>query len=251
MRRVLIFASALALLPVAACIDAAASSAPESTGSNRAASSALDPATAADRQMLAYGEANPECRMWTNWQKLCSRTGPGGAVHCNVDPGRRVTPSRPFCARRARVEPRFAPAVAERASAERFCLSHQTIQDPLSPDQERRIRVCTRHDPERPFNGRRAAALMRPGCEGLSDAETGRPVCVRGGDPAQHVPDCGSFAARHRQSNRLLVCGRWSGPTSCHASPVHEWRAPQEEDVTFGAPDPNRGAVHGLFCENL
>jgi hypothetical protein len=121
------------------------------------------------------------------------------------------------------------------------------MEDPQRPG--RRIRVCARQAHERPFNGRRVLALLRPGCDGLSDAETGRPVCVRGGDPAGRTPDCGALAAAHYESDRLLVCGHWSGPASCHAYPVREWRQPREDDITFGTPNPDRAVVHGLYCE--
>lgn len=250
MRKILSLWMALCLLLGAAGVAATSSGRPGHARANAPAAGPLNPARPADRRMLAYGEAHPECRLWTNWEKLCSRTGPGGAVHCNIDPGRRVTPSAPFCTRHA---PRAQPnplAAAERASRLRFCLRPRRVVDGSDGGSGTLTRICGRYEPGRPFNGRRAAALMRPGCDGLSDAETGRPVCVRGGDPAQHVLDCGSFAARHRQSDRLLVCGRWSGPASCHASPVHEWRPPEEGDVTFGAPNPNVAPVHGLFCEN-
>ena len=247
MRNLLIFMSMSALLPATLCIAAAAWSAPERPGANRPAAGALNPARAADRQLRAYGEANPQCRMWSNWEKLCSRTGPEGAVQCFIDPGRRVSPSRPFCAV-ARWEGRAdVPPASERVSRERFCLSRETIE---ARGQHLRIRVCTRHDPDRPFNGRRVAALLHPGCDGLSDAETGRPYCVRGGNAAAGLPDCASLASRRVRHDRLLVCGRWSGPALCAASPVREWRPPGPEDITFGTPDPNRTAVHGLFCQN-
>jgi len=62
------------------------------------ATSNLNPARAADRQLRAYGEAHPECALWTNWEKLCSRTGPGGSIYCDTDADARVAPSAPFCA---------------------------------------------------------------------------------------------------------------------------------------------------------
>lgn len=70
----------------------------QSAGVGASASATLDPSRAADRQMIAFGEANPQCQLWTNWERLCSRTGLGGGIQCHIDPGRRVASSLPFCA---------------------------------------------------------------------------------------------------------------------------------------------------------
>lgn len=246
MRRTLSPSMALGLLVGAACVAATSSERLDHARANAPASAALNPARPADRQMLAYGEANPECRMWTNWQKLCSRTGPGGAVHCDIDRARRVAPSLPFCAASRSETPASVANDAERELRERFCVSHRMVEDLV---RHRLVRVCTRHDPRRPFNGRRVAALLHPGCDGLSDAETGQPFCARGGGAAAGLPDCAALAARGYQHGRLLQCRRWSGDPSCHAFPVRG--APDTgEDAMVIPRDPNRAGVHGLFCEN-
>lgn len=246
MRRVLVFAVASALVPIAACVAAAVSSGSERSGSNSAASATLNPARPADRQMRAYGEVNPDCRMWTNWEKLCSRTGANGTIVCGIDPGRRVTPSDPFCAASRSATPAASLPETERVSSERFCRAHRTTED-LS--RGTLSRVCTRHDPRRPFNGRRVAALLHRDCDGLSDAATGRPFCVRGGNAAAGLPDCEALAARGYQHPRLLHCSRWSGDASCRAFPIR----PQPDlgpDAFVIPQDPNRNGVHGLVCEN-
>jgi hypothetical protein len=240
----------------AGCVAATSSRSADRPQARAPASGDLDPARTADRQMTAYGEAHPECRMWSNWEKLCSRTGPNGSIYCNIDPDRRVDPSAPFCADSNRLEPRNWSA-AEHRSRTRYCASRRRPAPPLGDRSSDTTLICARYHPERPFNGRRVAALLRPGCEGLSDAETGRPVCVRGGNMQAGIPDCASLAASGYESDRLLVCGRWSGPASCHAYPTQEWRPIEEgtpvdeRRVYFGVPDPNQKSIHGLACENL
>jgi hypothetical protein len=54
---------------------------------------------AADLAMAAFDDVNPDCELWTNWQKMCSRTGENGAVLCHKSTIG-VRPSTPFCAAR-------------------------------------------------------------------------------------------------------------------------------------------------------
>jgi rubredoxin len=52
----------------------------------------------ADRVLKAFDEGHPKCALWTDWHKLCSRTGPNGSTYCRTDPGHPAEPSAPFCA---------------------------------------------------------------------------------------------------------------------------------------------------------
>jgi hypothetical protein len=241
MRKTLLASLALGLMVGAAGIAMTSSSLRRASG-NQSASRPLNPAHVADRQMIAFGEAHPGCPLWTNWEKLCSRTGPEGGVHCQIDPGRRVRPSRPFCAR-SEGSSNMWPT-AQRVSIDRYCLTHGIIPDPLEPG--RSILVCARWDPHRPFNGRRVAALLQPGCGGLSVAESGRQIC---GDHASagRLPECASLAAAGYEHPRLLECTRWTGNHHCHAFPIRG--APDSGEAISIPRDADTTNVHGLYFE--
>jgi hypothetical protein len=52
----------------------------------------------ADVALAAFDTDNPDCQLWTNWQKMCSRTGDGGATYCTKNADLKARPSVPFCA---------------------------------------------------------------------------------------------------------------------------------------------------------
>jgi hypothetical protein len=123
---------------------------------------------AADAALAAFGRDNPSCRMWTNWQSLCSRTGPGMSTYCKQDPGFRVQPSEPFCAN-WRVPEGTTYSVSEFDTPEqirsrnRFCDvfagEEGSRQEPAGPTP-----ACDLYAAERPFNGRRPEANAHPLC---------------------------------------------------------------------------------------
>lgn len=51
----------------------------------------------ADAALAAFDKDNPDCQLWTNWQKMCSRMGGSGETLCAIDTQRRVAPSAAFC----------------------------------------------------------------------------------------------------------------------------------------------------------
>jgi hypothetical protein len=53
----------------------------------------------ADRVLKAFDANHPKCALWTDWHKLCSRTGPSGSTYCRTDLLHPAEPSTPFCAR--------------------------------------------------------------------------------------------------------------------------------------------------------
>lgn len=63
----------------------------------------------ADDALMAYQDAHPNCQLWTNWQKMCSRMGGHGEIVCVIDTVRRVRPSTPFCAGRIRTRENVVP----------------------------------------------------------------------------------------------------------------------------------------------
>jgi hypothetical protein len=126
MRILLPFGIGLAIA-AGACVAATRSGDTRQAPTPAEAAASLDPSKGPDRQMLDFGEAHPECRMWTNWEKLCSRTGPAGSVQCNVDPDQRVEPSTPFCASNPlALRPGIDPQ--QLSSSERFCVAARAFE---------------------------------------------------------------------------------------------------------------------------
>lgn len=239
MRKILSCSPALAFLVLASCITDAPDSEAEGTRSE-ASAGALDPARPADRQMLAFGGANTDCPLWTNWQKLCSRTGPNGRPHCSTDSHAVAEPSAPFCARQLNVTNQ-----EERASSERYCTQRDLLNG-VTP-------ICVRHEPSRPFNGRRIGALIHSWCQTWSDALSREPVCTTGGDSRRGIPDCAQLARTNYEHPRRLICGGLSASAQC---PVRESRAAVgddggEADVVIDRPIPiaDGAPAHGFICE--
>jgi hypothetical protein len=174
------------------------------------AASAVRPAShSADRQLAAFDRTHPQCQLWTNWQKMCSRTGANGASVCVVDPDRPVAPSAPFCVA-GDGSPLGPPTAAERASHRRFC-SNATSEGAAAP-----LGLCEGNE-ERPFNGRRIAARQHPWCEMWADS-TYEPVCRSGAIDAPGIPECRTRARRRPASSGKLICVKRAVPRWCEAT---------------------------------
>jgi hypothetical protein len=241
------------LLPLAvlACVTEAPQGGSSSPPDDPYDLATLDPAYAPDRELIAYGEARPECRMWTNWQKLCSRTGPEGSIHCSIDPGRSVSPSDPFCVA-------ATGADAARAYRENFMTARETslrfCEARLNADQEQEAMItgepdlCASFVRDRPFNGRRIAAMRHPWCHAWSDAINGRQICTEGSDSG--APACNELAARGYEHENLLICSEWTARAGCNrpmggaASP----RAASEGIIVGGLPFAEGRAAWGTLC---
>lgn len=113
--------------------------------------------TAANAALASFDGNNPDCQLWTNWQKMCSRTGLNGATHC-ISSSMPVRPSVPFCV--ARTDQPYddndasAPQ-AERLSHRRFC-QRATSEHGLGEE-------CS-WDRSRPFSGLVLKELRHPWC---------------------------------------------------------------------------------------
>ncbi len=101
----------------------------------------------ADRALKAFDEKNPECALWSDWHKLCSRTGPGGSTYCRTDPSHPVNASTPFCARSSTSYLRMRPA--ELKSRDRFRIPGRKNE----------------YTADRPFNGSTVQAIDHPLCK--------------------------------------------------------------------------------------
>ena len=179
-----------------------------------------------DRMLAAFERANPQCPLWTNWQKLCSRTGPGGATHCATDPDRSTAPSEPFCARTEFSGGGVEAAPAQLLSSRRFC--EVTRRETATDIQGRVVSeavVCGRYQMDRPFNGRRAEARRNPACAEWSRGESG-----------------------------VLECRRWAAapcPPADLSDGVPDERRPGPSEVWIPRSfDPDRTAAFGVFCRS-
>lgn len=169
--------------------------------------------TEADADLARFDRAHPRCELWTNWQRMCSRTGHDGSTHCATDPGRRVRPSKPFCVT-ASGEGRARPAAGsltgpEARSLRRFCSPDAASVGPTGIKNEE----CG-FTKSRPFNGYRLAARLHPWCEQWSDAATRHPVCETQNRSAA-VPQCSNLAAQGFTSSRGFYCSRPAVPAWC------------------------------------
>jgi hypothetical protein len=164
-------------------------------------------AARSDARLLSFGRTHPHCQLWTNWHKVCSRTGAHGATTCFTDPDRPVAPSEPFCT--AADSPSSETVTpAQIASYSRFC--HYQAAPGIEP-----FRICAGPEAEeRPFNGRRIAARLHPWCEIWAD-ERMRPVCQSGNVAGLHLRQCGPLARQGFEAPTRLQCVRRSVPSWC------------------------------------
>lgn len=207
----------------------------------------------ADADLDQFDRANPRCDLWTNWQKICSRTGPDGSTHCQADPERRVRPSTPFCVYRdGDVDYHFLDG-PEAGSAERYCRNRMQVSvssGRAAGDVRSAIR-CVGYSRQRPFNGHRLAARLHPWCQEWSDTYTERPVCSVTA-PRASGRNCATLAARRYQHPRPLYCSRWVNPSSCAepASLLDRPAAPTPGTIIVndGRSEISNLPVHGVLC---
>ncbi len=113
---------------------------------------------AANAALTSFDIKNPSCQLWTNWQKMCSRTGVDGATHC-ISSSVPVRPSVPFCV--ARTDQPYddndpSASQAERLSQKRFC---QRMASGHSSNGDN----CSR-ELSRPFSGLVLEERRHPWC---------------------------------------------------------------------------------------
>jgi hypothetical protein len=160
---------------------------------------------AVDNELLAFGRRNPHCQLWTNWRKMCSRTGPNAEAVCVEDPARRVRPSAIFCTAGI---PDDSVTPSQIASYRRFC------KGPLPQNDGNSLRRCEGAD-ARPFNGRRVAARMHPWCSLWADTG-GQLVCQSGDSNVEGVPRCESVL--NLETPEVLNCVSQRPPEWCRSA---------------------------------
>jgi hypothetical protein len=129
--------------------------------------------TSINNSLNQFGTNHPQCKLWTNWEKICSRTGKNGAQLCYRDRGYSTKPSAPFCVvTQRRPEDGFAAqrqdTPAMRTSRNRFC---EKIGNGMFAENEApgKMPNCERYLEQRPFNGTRASAIQHPLCNKWSN----------------------------------------------------------------------------------
>lgn len=140
-----------------------------------------------DRALKAFDESHPKCRLWSDWRKLCSRTGPGGSTYCRLDRDHPVKASAPFCGKDESGYLNLASlSSTEQRSVRRFVIGYKVIRSQEDHGGQFAARTTKEpvYDPERPFSGRTIAQLEHPYCAvwqivGVDDASSS--LCAEDG----------------------------------------------------------------------
>lgn len=156
----------------------------------------------ADAALELFDKSNPDCQLWTNWQKMCSRSGPSGSVYCASDASRPVSPSAPVCVAWSVGNDRQLAASSrrEQLSRARFCRGEL-----IELEDDGGSALCTSPDPQRPFSGRDLSARRHPYCTVWAEEHTGAPVCAEG-SAFPELPRCAALAEAGHGSRQPLYC---------------------------------------------
>ena len=186
----------------------------------------------ADKKLAEFDKENPDCQLWTNWQKMCSRTGENGATWCTTDPDHPVEPSEPFC-----TDAYLGYQISNLSNSQvksilRFCVGfYKKIYSSMDP------RFCFQFDRDRPFSGYNIAARRHPWCEKWLN-----------------------IANQKNNLESRLFCSKWNLPIWCkrardfydyagvHPIPNDELQSPFE-GVFFTSQIPLAAPVYGVQCE--
>jgi hypothetical protein len=193
---------------------------------------------AADMALERFDKDNPQCQVWTNWQKMCSRIGK--STYCTVDKLNPVKPSTVFCA-----EGDESEKLLERSSELRFCTKKIDVTH-----LDEKHSVCVRFSPNRPFGGRNIIPRLSPGCNEWKTEVSNKRACLE----VRHnkVPDCEKQSGVIEHSREGYYCAQFSR-SGCFDMSVREQNARDSviDDVSIlkrvdRSQDGN--PVHGLFC---
>ena len=167
-----------------------------------------DPTSHADRKLQQFDRSHPDCDLWTDWHKLCSRMGENGETTCRTDPYHRAKPSAPFCADYETARP---DTLAEAQSRSRFCVKFGRGQ-PEPPGAH----YCGRYRSERPFNGVNIENLRTPEC---LEWGTYSVPCTENKQNGGALPLCSSANLRKAPPTVAYACVKWA-PTGYCRHPV-------------------------------
>ena len=164
----------------------------------------------ADRRLRAFDKSHPQCALWTDWHKLCSRTGPKGASYCRLDRQHTAAPSQPFCA--ISLDEQQRDTAAERLSRQRF--SKIRRQEDCQNCSPARI-----YQPDRPFGGAQLSQVEHPQCavwrleHPIKFNNIQVDECSEDGRPG--MPSCRSAALQRLKQDAPFVCSEAVRPKVC------------------------------------
>lgn len=189
--------------------------------------------------------------MWTNWQKLCSRTGPNRTTYCKRDPYFNVTPSEPFCAVDTEIR-QFPLPEPERvlASRMRFCARTTRSFQPNDRDVPTGPLRCAEYEAARPFSGIRIEQMVHPWCATWGTGEPGRAICTVAPTPGVDAPLCGDRSIRSLRRSEAFVCTSWVHTVPCkHPIGGREPAKPNNKGIYIYDARPLKfSPVWGTFC---
>lgn len=181
--------------------------------------------TAADRALKAFDDTHRQCSLWSDWHKLCSRTGPRGATYCRTDPTYPVKPSAPFCADTQDIPVQqsrpneFSP---EQKSYFRFSRIAE-YKDFINNNTDPKSAVLTKYrvwQTRRPFNGSRFQQIFDPECEvwWFPDPTLGPSECSF--TPSSGAKSCSTTRIRSLIYNASRPsCLKWRADSGCSRKP--------------------------------
>lgn len=111
------------------------------------------------KALKKFAHKNPDCKLWSDWQSLCSYTGKNGSILCHDDPSMRVEPSEPFCTHVDLTK----ITEAQQYSLDRFCslpLETNILTHPIQKKQ-----ACFGYLDGRPFSGKNLTSVSHDFCE--------------------------------------------------------------------------------------
>lgn len=215
-------------------------------GTNARPSPAYDMSLPADRALAAFEHENPKCAMWTNWQKLCSRTGNGGSTYCRTDPLHRTTPSAPFCEKGEEI----VDTPVQENSRLRYCGGEVKDFEFHNETRNLKFKACEKYVQDRPFGGSRITQMVHPACETWGNGEPRGDICTMHPNRHSKLPYCLSPVVRAKQRKAPWVCTAWRSPKPCRL-PIGGRKAVDrtiDGAYVYDLVDLNRGAVWGTYC---
>jgi len=212
---------------------------------------------AADTALAAFDKDNPSCQLWTNWQKMCSRTGEGGiSTYCVTDSSHPVRPTRPFCVGIFGGIVREPEHLMRSSDGELFNLYCAKL---LHEDGRTR---CAKWDPNRPFNGKSLSVMRHPACEVWARNE--KPICSETGKFPE-LPLCSSIKQNWSKAPafscvaenpefKKFGCGGLGGPAFSDEYPPQsskdvEYISEGKVILPVGTGSLKESIVHSIFCE--